>query len=156
MIPVPVISALTSKWALLGVAVTLIVIQYGLLQRANEKVGKLRALQEAQVAQTEEAVAANQSCVGTVDELEATLAELVAARRADQALADALIADRDERLSRAARRASEERRARRELWNKSQSCAGLASLRMDVACSPVAERLRQRSSGQGGHGNPDG
>jgi hypothetical protein len=155
-LPGVLVKALTSRWALLGMALILIAAQYYLLQRANEKVGRLKALQREQVAQTQLAADANETCIATVSELEASLAALAEARRLDREKADAVIADREERLSRAARRAAEERRARRELWNSTQSCTGLAALRVDLACSPVAERLRERSAGPGGDGDPDG
>lgn len=155
--PIPALAGiLSSRWMWLGAGLALVAVQYYLLQSANEEIGRLKALQREQAAQTELAADANQMCVATVDELEASLAALVEARRLDREKADAVIADREERLSRAARRAAEERRARRELWNSTQSCAGLAALRVDLACSPVAERLRERSAGQGGDRDPDG
>lgn len=115
----------------------------------NKRVGELTELYQTQKSETEEALKANLSCTDTVTDLETALSMLIEERRADQARAEAEIAERDERIAQATREASEQRRLRNDLWNRTQSCAGLAQLRVGAACPELAERVRERTTRPG-------
>ena len=129
--------------AIVGLALA---AQTARLQYANTKLEAARFQLEAQEAQTEVAVAANASCSATVDTLKDRLQQMVDERAIEAARRDTVLRESEIQRERALQAAADERRKRDALWRSTQSCSGLASLRVDLACSDVADRVRERTA----------
>ena len=146
MNPDLILKLLKSPLTWLGIVGLVLVVQTARLQLANSNLRAAEFQLEAQKAQTEAAVTANHSCDSAVKELQSRLQKIVDERALEAARRDLVLRESEMARERALQVAADERRKRDALWRSTQSCSGLASLRVDAACADVADRVRERTA----------
>jgi hypothetical protein len=142
---------LLNRWVQLALAAVVAMFFFNRWMAARDEIAVLGASLEAQKSAIKEAVDANQSNQVTITDLQKRLNELVSQRKTDAEEREKVLSQRDQELAAMRASAAAERRRNRELFRSTASCEGLAELRIDLACPAIADRLRERSAGQGGH-----
>lgn len=146
MNPKLVLSLLKSPLTWLAIVGLALVAQTARVQVATSKLKAAEFQLVAQETQTDAAVAANRSCTDTVKDLERRLQKLVDERAIEASVRDTVLRESERAREAALQAAADERRKRDALWRSTQSCAGLASLRVSAACADVADRVRERTA----------
>lgn len=157
MNPLVLLKFAGNPWVWCAVLVAFLAVQSSRVSGAKQDLVEQKADAATTLAQKQVdldiALYANKGNMQTIDELRNAMQAMVVQRETEAAERDAAIAERNRAVALAEQHASTEKRKRDDLWTSTQSCNGLATLRVDTACGVVADRLRDRSSQAGIHGH---
>lgn len=137
-------------------AFALVGLQTWRLGNAHEELGAVTAVLEVQKEETQQAVNVNVANNLQIDQLVASISDMLEDRRLDELERDRVLAVRDEDLATArslARRLEGERDA---IFRDDMDCAAMGAIRVDATCPLIAHQLRERTGGPRGDRSADG
>ena len=137
---------LLNPWTYVGLLVVLLGVQSSRLSGAKQDVAEQKRAVVTLKSDLDAMDVANKHWQQTADDLQVRIRTMVQERQVQADQVAKTLADRDAKIEVVTAAANREKIKRAELWKATQSCDGLGSLRIDTACAPMADRLRERTT----------